>query len=115
MDEIAIIYKAKIDRDALQIMIEANSLWAAGQDIETAKKVVALLAKIEPNSSSIEFAEKLSLKIAQRVKEIDNREWKFALKEQAQEGERIEAERAIGVAFGQNQPNRVTYNVIGWW
>ncbi len=115
MKEIAVIYQQKIDRDALKIMVEANSLWAAGQDIETAQKVAALLATIEPSSSSMAFAEKLSLKIAQRVKEIDNREWKYALKEQAQESERIEAERAIGVAYGQNQPESVTYNIIGWW
>lgn len=115
MKEIAVIYQQKIDRDALKIMVEANSLWAAGQDIETAQKVAAMLATIEPSSSSMAFAEKLSLKIAQRVKEIDNREWKYALKEQAQESERIEAERAIGVAYGQNQPESVTYNIIGWW
>lgn len=115
LDEINIIYKAKIDRDALQIMIEANALWSAGQDVQTAQKVVALLAKIEPNSSSIEFAEKLSQKVAQRVKEIDNREWKFELKAQSQESERIAAERAIGVAFGQNQPTKIVYNLNGWW
>jgi hypothetical protein len=115
MNEIAIIYQEKIDRDALKIMIEANALWAAGQDIETAQKVVAILAKIEPSSSSIEFAEKLAMRIAQRVKEIDNREWKYTVKAQQQESERIEAERAIGVAFGQNQPQTIEYNIIGWW
>jgi hypothetical protein len=115
MKEIAVIYQAKIDRDALKIMVEANALWAAGQDIETAQKVAALLATIEPSSSSMVFAEKLSNKIAQRVKEIDAREWKYTLKEQAQESERIEAQRAIGVAYGQNQPQSVTYNIVGWW
>ena len=55
------------------------------------------------------------MRIAQRVKEIDNREWKYTVKAQQQESERIEAERAIGVAFGQNQPQTIEYNIIGWW
>ncbi len=115
MNEVGPIYKDKINKDAMKIMTEANALWAAGQDIETAQKVAALLATVDPSSGLFDAVQKLSDKIAKRVKEIDNREWKYALKEQAQESERIEAVRAIGVAYGENQPQTVNYNVIGWW
>ena len=52
-------------------------------------------------------------KVAARVKEIDSREWKYILKEQAQESERIQAIRDIGVAYGKGQPKSVTYNLSG--
>ena len=115
MNEVGPIYKAKINRDAMKILTEANALWAAGQDIETAQKVAALLANVDPSADLFDSVQKLSDKIAKRVKEIDNREWKYVLKEQAQESERIEAVRAIGVAYGENQPQTVNYNVVGWW
>ncbi len=63
---------------------------------------------------------KLSAKIETRVKELDSREWKLALKIQQDdvdlEKASIKSARDIGVAYGSNQPKTITsYNISGWW
>jgi hypothetical protein len=57
----------------------------------------------------------LASKIAKRVLAIDGREWKYILKDQSQTSEMIQAYRAVGVAYGNGQPETITYNVRGWW
>ena len=77
------------------------------------------MGTIDPSSSCYEDAQNLASKIAKRVKELDQREWDFKLKQQQdnvdlQKAE-IKAARDIGVAYGQNQPKTITtYNVVGW-
>ena len=50
-----------------------------------------------------------------KIKEIDIREWKYKLREQEQISELIQAYKDIGVAFGNSQPQNITYNIRGWW
>jgi len=114
MDAIVPIYKKKIDRDCKMKLQEAQGIWNASQDMEAAERAGAILSTIEPEASCFSEVKTLSNKIAIKVKQIDAREWKYILKEQAQESERIKAYRDIGVAYGNNQPKTV-YNVKGWW
>lgn len=109
------IYQKKIDRDCKIKLQEAQGIWNAGQDINSAENAGAILSMIEPDAACFSEVQALNKKIADKVKQIDDREWKYILKEQAQESERIEAYRAIGVAYGNNQPKNVTYNYKGWW
>jgi len=55
---------------------------------------------------------------AKRVKELDQREWNFMLKQQQDqvdlEKASIKAVRDIGVAYGTHQ-QPVTYNIRTWW
>ena len=115
MDAILPIYKQKIDRECKVKLLEANNLWGANQSVDAANSAGEILSSIDPAASCFAEAKALSSKIAARVKEIDAREWKYILKEQAQESERIQAIRDIGVAYGKGQPKTVTYNVRGWW
>jgi hypothetical protein len=86
----------------------------------SAEAAAAYLAKIDPNSSCYAEAKVLNDKMAKRVKEIDQREWNFALKQQQDqvdiEKATIKAARDIGVAYGENQPDVIYETAIyGWW
>ncbi len=109
MDAVAPIYQKQIDRECKMKLQEAQGIWNAAQDMVAAEQAGAILATIEPEASCFSQVKELSNKIAVRVKQIDDREWKYILKEQAQESERIRAIRDIGVAYGNGQPQNVTY------
>lgn len=109
------IYKKQIDKDCKVKLAEANNFWGASQTYDGAVQAAELLSTIDPSAACFGEVKVLSNKIAARVKELDGREWKYILKEQAQESERIKAIRDIGVAYGNGQPKTVNYNVVGWW
>jgi hypothetical protein len=115
MDAIAPIYKQQIDRECKLKLAEATNIWSANQTVDAANQAGKILSKIEPGASCFGEVKTLSNAIASRVKELDSREWNYQLKEQAQVSELIQAYRDIGVAYGNGQPQTITYNVIGWW
>jgi hypothetical protein len=117
---IAPIYKKHIDLQCKKYMNEANNVWATNQDYSGAERTSEILNKIDPSSSCYKDAVALSDKIAKRIKEIDQREWNFILKQQQDsvdiEKATIKAARDIGVAYGENQPDLVYETVVyGWW
>ena len=119
MDAVGPIYQKQIDRECKSKLMEANTAWNAAQDSYGADTAGGILAQIDPNASCYKEALALSNKIAQRIKEIDQRDWKLQLKEQQDNVDiqkaTIKAVRDIGVAYGNGQPKTVTYNVRGWW
>ena len=119
MDAVSPIYQKQIDRECKSKLMEANTAWNATQDSYGADTAGGILAQIDPNASCYKEALALSNKIAQRIKEIDQRDWKLQLKEQQDNVDiqkaTIKAIRDIGVAYGNGQPKTVTYNVRGWW
>ena len=119
MDAVGPIYQKQIDRECKSKLMEANTAWNAAQDSYGADIAGGILAQIDPNASCYKEALALSNKIAQRIKEIDQRDWKLQLKEQQDNVDiqkaTIKTIRDIGVAYGNGQPKTVTYNVRGWW
>jgi hypothetical protein len=114
------IYKKYIDLECKKLLLEANNVWAASQNLEGAEKAATILTRIDPSSGCFSNAVTLNDKIAKRVLELDNRQWNFTLKIQQNEVElekaRIKAIRDIGVAYGNNQPDIVYETVVyGWW
>ena len=113
------VYKKQIDKACKILMLEANNAWSTGQDVAAAENASASLGKIDPNSSCYSDAQSLASIIAKRVKELDQREWAFKLKEQQDDVNirkaEIKAARDIGVAYGENQPQSIEYNVVGWY
>lgn len=112
------IYQKYIDRESLIALNNAKNVWNAHQDAEGAKEVAGLLSVIDPSASCYNDAVAFTLTVAKRVKELDQREWDFKLKQQ-QDGvdihkETIRAAREVGVAYAKNQPKTV-YKVVGWW
>lgn len=118
MKSVASIYQAKIDEEGARLLAEARAIWAAGQNADTGEQAGAILSQINPSSKSYAGATLLSEEIAKRIKEIDQREWNFTLKQQQDEVDiqkaNIKAMRDIGVAYGENQ-QPVTYNIRTWW
>ena len=120
MTAVAPIYKKQIDRECKIRLMEATTTWNAAQDLSSADSAGAVLSQIEPGASCYKEALVLSSKIAQRVKELDQREWKFQMKQQQDNVDiqkaTIKAARDIGVAYG-NGPKAtvVRYNIRGWW
>lgn len=97
------IFQQYVDYDCTVKVNKARSIWNATQNQEGASLAGVYLAAINPASSCWEEALALAETIRQRIGD----EWEFA-KEITRESirleeARIEAIRAIGVAFGQNQ------------
>jgi len=119
MDKVGPIYKQQIDRQCKIDLTEAKNVWNSNQNSDGANQASYYLGRIDPNSVCFNEVQQFSNTIAKRIKELDQREWNFKLKQQ-QDGvdiqkATIKAVRDIGVAYGNNQPKNVTYNYRGWW
>lgn len=114
-DQIKPIYLEHINNDCGKKLADAKAKWAAAPNSSGAEEVSYILEGVDPKSNCMGDISKLTNEIKERLLEVDNREWDFELKEQALEKTEIEAGRAIGVAFGENQPQNVTYNYSKWW
>lgn len=112
MNAIKPIYQKQIDKECKIKLQEATGIWNASQDMAAAEQAGAILASINPDASCIAQAKTLSNSIAAKVKQIDDREWKYIVKDQQQESERIAAIKAIGVAYGNGPKANVTYKSI---
>ena len=120
MDAVGPIYQKQIDKECKSKLMDAATAWNASQDTYGADIAGQILSQIDSNAACYKEALALSNKIAQRVKEIDQRDWKFQLKQQQDNIDirkaTIKAARDIGVAYGNGQKsNTITYNVRGWW
>ncbi len=114
------VYQKYIDFECQKNLSSAQRIWAAGQNYDAANAASNYLSKISPNSSCFQSAITLNDQISKRIKEIDQREWNFMLKQQQDEVDiekaYIKAVRDIGVAYGENQPDVVYETVIySWW
>ncbi len=109
------LYIKAINRDCIKKLNEANSIWAANQDIEAANLAGAILSTIDPNASCFGKVKALYSKIASRVKDLSDRDWNYDLKVLEVYGTAVKAARDVGVAYGKNQPQNVTYNIRGWY
>lgn len=119
MDAVAPIYQKQIDYQCKIDMADARNAWNANQDGTGADQASVYLGRIDPNSSCYGEAKSFSSQIANRIKQLDQREWNFKLKQQQDNVDiqkaTIKAARDIGVAYGNNQPKSVTYNYRSWW
>ncbi|NJX15808.1 hypothetical protein HC176_09930 [Tamlana crocina] len=112
--KLATYYDKAIEFDCKVKLSEASGIWAANQDINAANEAAALLATVEPTAPCFNQVKSLFSKISNRVKELSDRNWNYALKILDVEKSRIQAARDVGVAYGNNQqPN--TYNIRGWY
>lgn len=97
------IYQQYVDYDCTVKVNKARAVWNASQDKDGAALAGAYLASIEPASSCWEDALALAESIRARIGD----DWEFSKELMRDsvilEKTKIEAIRAIGVAFGQNQ------------
>ena len=103
------LYTQYLDRMNLFLLNKAKALWAAGQDQQTAYDVCAMLAKIDPDAACYGDAGTLMKEVKSQVRsDID-----FEMREKYHdevliEKTRIEAARAVGVAYGNGQKPTTT-------
>jgi hypothetical protein len=119
LDAIGPIYQKQIDRECTIKLTEAKNHWSAAQDENAAKSASRHLSKIDPEAACYDEAQALAAQIGKKVKELNDRDWDFKMKKY-EDGvdiakKRIAAAKAVGVAYGNNQPKAVTYNTSGWW
>lgn len=115
-------YQKEIDSLAASILMEAEAVWAANQTDAAGDQVISLVSQIDPNSSSYPKAQALVKKVGARIQKLHDEALAFErkveignLKNAADlERRRIEAARAIGVAYAENQP-KVVYKVRHYW
>lgn len=118
METVSTVYKLQIDKAGKANLANATNSWNSSQDASGASLAGEYLAQIDPNASSYKEAQKLTDKISKKIVEIEKKDWDFKMKEYQDDldvrKQTIEAARAIGVAYGKNQPKTV-YKVNGWW
>lgn len=103
------LYTKYLDRLNLFLLNKAKALWAAGQDQETAYSVCAMLAQIDPDAACYGEAGALMKEIKGQVRSDIDFEMREKYHDQVQiEKDRIEAARAVGVAYGNGQKPTTT-------
>jgi len=75
-------YQANIDHRCQINLADARNIWNSGQDYEAALKAKESLSMIDPNASCYSDALIFSEEIAKRIKEIDQRDWDFKMKQE---------------------------------
>lgn len=97
------IYQQYVDYDCTVKVSKARAVWNASQDKEGAALAGAYLASIDPASSCWDDA----LALAETIRERIGDNWEFSKELMRDsvtlEKAKIDAIKAIGVAFGQNQ------------
>lgn len=110
------IYKKFIDFDCKTKLAEAQNYWNANPNSEGANNAFTILKTINPNSSCFTQVKSFGTTISKKMTENDAREWNlFYEQEVGLEKDRIQAIKEIGKAFGEGQPQNVTYNTKYWW
>lgn len=97
------VFQDYVDYDCAQKVAKARAVWDAGQNKESASVAGAYLTAIDPSSTCWSDAIALSNSIRSRIGD----DWEFSKELQRDavklEKTRIDAVRAIGVAYGNNQ------------
>ena len=113
------IFQQKIDIEGAQLLNMATHVWNANQGWAGANEAASYLSQIHPLSSVMPQAMSLSETIAKRVRELDNREWNFAMKQfdasVSLEKARISAMAEVGKAMAKRPVNYYNMNSFGWW
>ena len=113
------IFQQKIDIEGAQLLNAATHVWNSNQSWAGANEAAGYLSRIHPLSSVMPQAMALSETIAKRVKELDTREWNFAMKQfdasVSLESQRISAMAEVGKAMAKRPVNYYNMNSFGWW
>ncbi len=103
------IYSKYINYEGQMLLAAAKAEWVASPDEYGAKKALAYLIQIDPDAECYVEASSLHNEIKKIVKE----NWDFEMKEKYNneidiERRKIEAARAVGVAYGNGQKETTT-------
>lgn len=102
------IYQQYVNRDGLENISKARMAWAVSQDVEGAVEAGKYLRQISPDADCYSDAMQLYEEMKNKVREAENLEMRKYSDEVALEKQRIEAIKAIGVAYGGGQQPETT-------
>jgi len=80
LSSITKIYQLYDNYNCNKNLAKANSIWAAEQNSQGAKKASYYLSLILPNSNCSKDADKLVAEIKSKIRENENKEWDFKMK-----------------------------------
>lgn len=107
------LFQEYIDYYGVQLLTAAQAAWAAGHDLEAGKKALDLLLMIDPDSRAFTSAQKLMAEIKASIKDDRDFEMRQKYYDSVEiERRKIDAARAVGVAYGNGQQPTTTY--INW-
>ncbi len=103
------IYNKYINREGKMLLAEAKAAWASSPDETGARKAFAYLTQIDPDADCYNDA----IALYNEIKKVVKENWDFEMKkkyndEVETERRKIEAARAVGVAFGNGQKEQTT-------
>ncbi len=113
--EILDIWQQYVNYVGEKNLAKARSIWIAKQTSEAAQEAGSYLSEIYPDAKCYSGAMKLANDISSRIGD----EWTFSKKIYLEglsiEKQRIDAARAIGIAWGQGQPKSISNTtLLGW-
>lgn len=110
VSEALTIYQQLTDREGQQLLMQAQAAWAAGNNDEAARQAAAFLVRIDPQATCYPQAAALLSEIKQKASA--NAPWNYEMKMAdaaiSLQQQRIEAAKAIGVAYGNSQKPQTT-------
>lgn len=110
MEEALSIFQTHIDREGERLLMKARAIWAAGHNDKAAAEAAYLLTRIDPSSKAYSQANALLGEI--KEKSSKNAPWNYEMQVYKDavslQQQRIEAARAVGVAFGKGQQQQTT-------
>lgn len=105
MNEAQVVFQKYTDRSGERQLMQAKAIWASGISDNAAREAAYLLTQIDPSSKAYKEAGNLLNEIKEKASV--NTPWNFRLKVYndavSLEQQRIEAAKAVGVAFGEGQ------------
>lgn len=113
------IYQQKIDAEGEHLLRQATLKWQTSKDKATAIAVADLLLHIAPRSSAYPKSQQLQGEIEQKLDSDALKEWQMKMKEYEDKQQFkmgiLDAVRAIGVAWGEHQPQSITKTIVRLW
>ena len=118
-EALTLIYQTKIDEEGIRLLNLAKAEWTKDASAEGASRALTYTSSINNLSACYSDVESLYETISKKLLADEKKIWDFQKKQyddkQIFKQSIVEACKAIGVAFGQGQPQNVTRNIISRW
>lgn len=113
------VFQQKIDAEGERFLRQATLKWQTNKDKVTAIIVADMLLKINPRSSAYPKSQQLQGEIEQKLDADALKEWQMKMKEYDDKQQFkmgvLDAIKAIGVAWAENQPHSIIKNITRLW
>lgn len=114
-DEIRTFYQSVLERDCDSLINVAKSKWFTNQTLEGAKAAGEVLADLEPRAYCRDRVNELYTQMAEKVKELGDREWDLKLKIVDAHVDQVEYTRELILKYIENQPKKTYYYRFNDW